>query len=260
LIIFGRECLHERWDSVCHLNVFSRVSVRAPTSSSTAIVLVHGLGVSSRYMTPLACELAKQFSVLVPDLPGFGRSEKPRHVLNIVELAEYLRNWLACVHLGPTLFIGNSMGCQILVELAHLDHSVVQGVAFLGPTMDEFASTRLAHVGRLLLDQLAEPPSLVPLQAYEYLHNGPFRTIETFSHAVEHKMLQRASDLKVPCLILRGEKDPIVSQAWVEALGHAIPSAEVGVISKAAHALNYSSAPRIVPTIIDFWRRRGLNI
>jgi 2-hydroxy-6-oxonona-2,4-dienedioate hydrolase len=38
---------------------------------------VHGLVVSSRYMVPLAEVLACWFDVYAPDLPGFGRSEKP---------------------------------------------------------------------------------------------------------------------------------------------------------------------------------------
>ena len=41
------------------------------------VVLVHGFGVSGRYMLPLAEALARWFSVFVPELPGNGRSEKP---------------------------------------------------------------------------------------------------------------------------------------------------------------------------------------
>ncbi len=51
-----------------------------------------------------------------------------------------------------------------------------------------------------------------------------------------------------------------MSQAWVEALGRAMPAAQVRVIPNAGHALNYNSAPVIAPIIIDFWRARGLNI
>lgn len=35
-----------------------------------AVVLVHGLVVSCRYFMPLACELASDFRVHAPDLPG----------------------------------------------------------------------------------------------------------------------------------------------------------------------------------------------
>ena len=42
------------------------------------VVLVHGYGVSGRYMLPLAQSLAHRFSVFAPDLPGYGRSQRPR--------------------------------------------------------------------------------------------------------------------------------------------------------------------------------------
>lgn len=236
------------------------MSYQTGTDDESPIVLVHGLGVSSRYMTPLACELARNFPVVVPDLPGFGRSDKPKHVPDVKQLAEYLEGWLRTVNIRPTLFIGNSMGCQILVELAHIDREIVRGLVFLGPTMDQFAPTRLSHVGRLLLDQFAEPPTLVPLQAYDYLSNGPLRTIKTFLHAAKHDMLQRTSAVTAPCLILRGEKDTIVSQPWVEALARVMPTAHLEVISNAGHALNYNAAPTIAPMIAKFWRAHGLGV
>ena len=41
------------------------------------VVLVHGYGVSSAYLLPLARALAGRCAVYVPDLPGHGRSEDP---------------------------------------------------------------------------------------------------------------------------------------------------------------------------------------
>jgi len=48
---------------------------------------------SSRYMVPLALELARDSAVYAPDLPGFGRSSKPPKVLDMVELADALAAW-----------------------------------------------------------------------------------------------------------------------------------------------------------------------
>src|SRR5215211_8658022 len=55
-----------------------------------ALVLVHGLAVSGNYLLPTAAELLDDFTVYIPDLPGFGVSDKPRRVLEIVELADVL--------------------------------------------------------------------------------------------------------------------------------------------------------------------------
>ncbi|HYO82091.1 MAG TPA: alpha/beta hydrolase, partial [Bryobacteraceae bacterium] len=82
------------------------------------------------------------------------------------------------------LVIGNSMGCQIMVETAALRQEALCAAVLLGPTMDKTAWHPLAHPWRLFRDQFYEPAALVPLQAFDYLNNGPLRTIQTFREAL----------------------------------------------------------------------------
>jgi pimeloyl-ACP methyl ester carboxylesterase len=257
VILLGRKYLKERWDEVNTLRVFSRVS-RGDFKNKIPIILVHGLGVSSRYMVPLAAALARAHQVYVPDLPGYGRSQKPKRTLDVRELAAFLRDWLRIVGIERAAFVGNSMGCQVIVELAHADASCMLAAAMLGPTMDQTVSSRLSHVIGLLKDQFREPPTLVPLQAFDYLHNGPIRTIRTFIHATRHDMLKRITRLQVPCLLLRGEHDEIVSQQWVEKLAARMPRAISKELPGAGHALNYNSAEVVAPLILNFWQQCGI--
>jgi pimeloyl-ACP methyl ester carboxylesterase len=82
------------------------------------VVLVHGLGMSGRYMMPTAERLTDFATVLVPDLPGFGQSDKPPQALTIAELADYLAWWMDAMNITRAVFVGNSFGTQIIVELA----------------------------------------------------------------------------------------------------------------------------------------------
>ena len=91
---------------------------RQAPSHRLPVVLVHGYGMSSRYMMPLALELARDFAVYAPDLPGFGRSSKPRKVLDMVELADALAAWMACISLRRAVLVGNSMARHVIVEIA----------------------------------------------------------------------------------------------------------------------------------------------
>lgn len=72
-------------------------------------------------------------------------------------------------------------------------------------------------------------------------------------------MLARVSRLRVPCLVLRGEHDEIVSQLWVEELASRMPRASAQTIQGAGHALNYNAAPVIAPLIVEFCRRYGVQ-
>ncbi len=100
------------------LRLHALASVDPVPAGRAPVVLVHGLGVSSRYMRPLARHLATDFRVHAPDLPGFGRSDKPRRVLSIPELADRLAAWMEAAGPRRASLVGNSLGCEILVELA----------------------------------------------------------------------------------------------------------------------------------------------
>jgi 2-hydroxy-6-oxonona-2,4-dienedioate hydrolase len=62
---------------VADLRVHYRISTCPVPAERPPVVLVHGYGMSSRYMAPLAEALACDFQVYAPDLPGFGRSDGP---------------------------------------------------------------------------------------------------------------------------------------------------------------------------------------
>lgn len=81
------------------------------------MVLVHGLVVSSRYMVPTLERLAPYHRVYAPDLPGFGKSDKPPRVLNVAELSDSLVAWMEKIGLKSAALVGNSFGCQIIADL-----------------------------------------------------------------------------------------------------------------------------------------------
>ena len=65
------------------LPMHARLSVDSGLESRPAVVLVHWLVVSSRYMLPVAERLAPYYRIYAPDLPGFGKSAKPPRVLDV---------------------------------------------------------------------------------------------------------------------------------------------------------------------------------
>ncbi len=78
-------------------------------------VLLHGLVISSLYMIPLAECIAETHEVHALDLPGFGRSEGPRDVLSIPQLADWVLAWMSEVGLQQAHGVGNSLGCESLL-------------------------------------------------------------------------------------------------------------------------------------------------
>src|SRR6266516_6720609 len=123
--------VESRWLEVFGLGIHARVG-----GQGAPVVLVHGYGVSGSYMLPLAQSLAPSFSVFALDLPGYGRSQRPRISLGIGDLTVALAGWLDAAGLQCPAFVANSMGCQIVTELAVRLPERVGPMVLVGPTVD----------------------------------------------------------------------------------------------------------------------------
>jgi pimeloyl-ACP methyl ester carboxylesterase len=234
----------------------ARVVSEAP-SPSPVVVLVHGLGVSSRYMIPTIRALASDCRVCAPDLPGFGRSAGPRDALDIPQLADALDSWLDAVDLGaPDVLLGNSMGCQILVDLAVRYPARVRRLVLVGPTMDSHARTAPRQLARLALDSVREAPSQPFVVAYDYVLFGFRRFRQTFHHALADRVEDKLPRVLAPTLVVRGERDPIASQRWVAEFTARLPRGRMAVVPGAAHSVNYMAADALADLVRGFLRER----
>jgi magnesium chelatase accessory protein len=83
------------------------------------ILLVHGTGASSHSWRELCSLLARDFTVVVPDLPGHGFSGMPaRDGLSLPGMAAGLASLLEALELEPELAVGHSAGAAVLLRAA----------------------------------------------------------------------------------------------------------------------------------------------
>jgi 2-hydroxy-6-oxonona-2,4-dienedioate hydrolase len=220
------------------------------------VVLVHGMVVSGRYMAPLLEELASSYQVFVPDLPGFGRSEKPSWVLDVAGLAEALEGFLEAAGIERAALVGNSMGCQVIADLAARRPEHVERVVLQGPTVDPWARTVPRQVWRFFVNGLREPPALAPITVRDYLSAGPGRALATFRHTMEDRIEEKLPGVRVPALVVWGDRDAIVSRRWAEEAARLLPEGRLAVISGAAHTANYSAPTEFARVVRDFLEER----
>ena len=235
----------------------ARVSTTPAPAGSPAVVLIHGLVVSSRYMVPTAERLAPHHKVYVPDLPGFGRSEKPSSVLDVSGLSHSLAAWMGAVGLESAVLVGNSVGCQVIAELALRHPERVERAVLQGPTMDPEARTALRQAARLALAGTREPLSLLPIMLLDYLSAGLRRSFATFRYALEDPIEEKLPRVRVPTLVVRGARDPIVPQRWAEGVARLLPEGRLVVVPGAAHTMNYGAPSELARVVRAFVREGG---
>jgi 2-hydroxy-6-oxonona-2,4-dienedioate hydrolase len=256
--------LRSAWTVVDGLRIHARAS--EPTASGTPpIVFVHGLGVSSRYMEPTLARLAGVHDVAALDLPGFGRSASPRRPFTLAQHAQLLDRWLDAQGLGAAILVGNSYGCQVIVECVARTPACPLGLVLNAPTMDPAHRSALIMIVRALADAPREPWRLAAVVARDYLRAGPRCLLATLADALRDRIEEKLPAIVQPTLVVCGGRDPVVTVRWASECARLVgidrPDAAGGTmqcVATAAHALPYDDPAAFAAIILNF-ARHGLR-
>ena len=105
----------------------------ADAADAPTVVMIHGFTGSKENWYPLARELRGRYHVVIPDLPGWGASErKPDADYGFVAQAERVAAFIRAVSPGkPVVLIGHSMGGGIAALVAARHPELVSRVGLL---------------------------------------------------------------------------------------------------------------------------------
>ena len=240
----SRTRLESRWDRVGGIRLHSSAGGAGPP-----VVLVHGYGVSGRYLVPLARILAGSCSAYVPDLPGHGRSERLPVAPGIDELTDSLRAWMDEVGLERAAFVANSMGCQIVTQLAVRSPEHVGPIVLSGPTVDPARRGGRRQIFAGLRETGREPVSLVALAARDGLGQDAQQLRAAARSALEDRMEERLPLIQQPAVVVHGERDAFVSREWAEHVADLLPHGRLVVVPGEPHAVPYTK-PDLIGGIV----------
>ena len=156
------------------------------------------------------------------------------------------------VGLKRAVLVGNSMGCQIIADLAVRYPELVERAVLQGSTMDPRGRSVSRQVARFLLDMTREPPSLLSIELRDYLAAGTRRGWHTLRYALEDRIEENLPRLRAPVLVVRGSRDPICPQRWAEEMVQILPKSRLVVLPGAAHAANFGAPEELVNVIREF--------
>ncbi len=86
--------------------------------SGKTLLLIHGLGASADRWEFVAPILEKHYRLVIPDLVGFGYSDKPPVDYTPEFFADFIEKFLAKLNIRHTHVMGSSLGGQVSVEFA----------------------------------------------------------------------------------------------------------------------------------------------
>jgi pimeloyl-ACP methyl ester carboxylesterase len=244
--------LAERWTSNDGVKVFYRES-SGPLDAAPMMHL-HGFGLSGRYLLPTAELLAGEFRTLVPDLPGFGRSGRPRLPLDVPELAQAAAAFLDDRGIEKVTLVGNSMGCAVICEFAHLYPERLERAVLVAPAGGLHNQPLHRALRQLARDGVREPLGLMQVAVPDYLRFGVPSTLRMFRALTRYPALDRLLELHIPTLVVLGSADPLMpAPPRVQEVARQIDnSVLLVVIHGAAHAINFSHPGELANVIRQF--------
>lgn len=240
------DALTSVWDVIDGVRIHGRVNASPSPAGATTIVFVHGLGVSTRYMEPTMRRLADAHAVAGIDLPGFGRSGSPARTLGLEALADTVLRWLDARRIGPVVFVGNSFGCQVIVECVMRAPRRAIGLVLNAPTMDIAHRSAFGQIVRALRDIPHESFALAWIVVRDYLRAGPLRLLATLRTALADRIEEKVPRVTVPVAVVCGALDPVVPVAWASEVARLVgrdradaAGATLHVVHDGSHALPF---------------------
>jgi len=235
------------------------------------VVLVHGLGGRAEDWRNLAPALAAAgYRVYMPDLPGFGRSERPASFsYSVNDQARIVVDFMNAMHLARVDLGGWSMGGWIVQLVAAQDPDRVHRLMLFdsaGLHFEPLWDTRLFTPDDA--DQVAQLDALLmpnPPKVPGFVANDILRVSRQQGWIVQRAMAsmltgQGTTDtllptLQMPVLIVWGDLDHITPLAQGRQMLKLIPHAELDVVPGCGHLAPLECSAEIAPRVLEFINR-----
>jgi pimeloyl-ACP methyl ester carboxylesterase len=251
------------------------------------IVLLHGLGASKITWLPLLAPLAERHRVIVPDLPGHGESDKPRHEYTPRFYARVVRRLMDDLEVERPVFVGNSLGGRVALELALRSPGRVAGLALLDPSIPGlrwryimgFTRVFPTEIGalpfplrerwmELMIRRMFARPDRMPHGGYAAAANEFIRIYRSpvarmaFFSTLRHIVMERPDSffaslrrIKQPALIIFGEQDRLVPPRLVVRLAQHVPNSELVILPGVGHVPQFEATNETLELLTAFFER-----
>jgi pimeloyl-ACP methyl ester carboxylesterase len=210
--------------------------------------------------------LAARFRVLVPELPGYGKSDRPAWARHPRDLAMILQLWLDKLAIDGAVLVGLGFGGWIAAEMAvmnqrRLRRLVLVGAMGIKPSEGEIVDQMMidlhdyAETGcadretfvRLFGEEVSREQRLVWDYAREMTARLAWKPY-MFSHQLPHLV----GGVETPTLVVWGRENRVVPLVCGEAYARAMPTARLEIVDNAGLWVDLEQPAKLAEVITSF--------
>jgi 2-hydroxy-6-oxonona-2,4-dienedioate hydrolase len=232
---------------------FLHYSKKNFSTSKNVLVLLHGIGASAdrwSYVTPT---LSKYFQLIIPDIVGFGYSDKPTVEYTMDFFVNFFESFLSKLSVKRLSIIGSSFGGFLASEFTIKNPNRVDKLILAAPAGAMRISTRILdqyimaalyptyeNAKRAFRDMAHEQSNVTEDTIRDFMNrmrlpNAKYAFMSTLLAMRDSQGLTgRLSKISVPTLLIWGENDRMIPLAYSKEYTE-IPKSQLIIINSCGH-------------------------
>lgn len=239
--------------------------------SDNTLVLVHGLGASAERWNRVIPTLSKHYRVIVPDLIGYGYSDKPILDYTPNLFLDFLGNFFTALEIKRPFLIGSSLGGQISAEYASANPTNIEKLILVSPAgaMKQSTPALDAYIMAALY-----PNEQSAKNAFVLMESSGKEVSDEIVHGfIERMQLPNAklafmstilgmknSDvitpklhaIQCPTLVIWGSDDPVIPIQHADSFVSYIPNCKFHKMDGCGHTPYVQDPDRFLSVVLDF--------
>lgn len=253
--------------------------------SGAALVLLHGMFGDYTDWETILEPLSQNFRVIVPDLPGFGTSDKPDVLYDAEFFVGWIHKFLGEVGVSSAVLVGNSFGGEVAILYALANPKNVAGLVLASSggmkffteaeqalLREKFSTENLKALTSTAHEWIFRPIFAEKGEAWRrYLakQNAKLERSDRaeYALALHRSMLlaytlyfgDKLRSLKVPVLLVWGDSDIVFPVALAQEALAKLPKGELVLLERAGHAPQLENPEGFVRAVERFAELRELQ-
>lgn len=222
------------------------------------ILILHGWGSrSDNWKEVLEFFEKKNIKVFIPDLPGFGKSNKPPLAWTIEDYRCFVEGFVRQLNLNNFYLLGHSFGGSLSVAYCLKNQGKIKKLFLAGASCIRKKTFKKSFL--LVFSKIFKPLSFIPLLKkafYKFVVKSDYLSAKgfmkkTYLNIIKKDLSEELKNINVPTFIVWGEKDKITPLKQGEIINSKIKNSKMFVIKEVGHNLHREAPKEFLEKIIS---------